>query len=219
VNKSIRFFISFIVPVACVIAFDAAAFAATTTVVDQEFDAGTGFAYALLGTAQTFTVGKNGSLERVDLDMRAGYGTLYLQPVVNGILDADPSHALATRNVGYNGGDWLPVDLSNIHLQVSEGDMYGLLVIGSNQLYWGAALENEGNYTGGQSYSRVYDIFNPGTYQYKELSGMSDFNFRTYVAIDTPASSPTVTPEPSSLALFGLGSAALGFARRRRKKS
>lgn len=73
-------------------------------------------------------------------------------------------------------------------------------------------------FTGGQYYVPVHSDTNPGGYDLRFVSGTGwlvfggdDTTFSTFVRVADAAA-----PEPTTLALVGVGLGVLGFARRRR---
>ncbi len=163
---------------------------------------------ATFGRSQTFTVGRDGFLDSVDVQhTQTGEFTLArILATANGmpIGGSAGSVVLATSSIVRNAGSVFTFDFGEAFLAVNAGDVLALELFGTPNANWVGQKIFEGTgpvgYAGGDSYFFNTDF---GISNWEPAS--FDQNFRTY----------TVS-EPVSLALFGLGLAGVVVQRRQR---
>jgi hypothetical protein len=202
-----------------------------TVILDQDSGGPSGFtttrclgcARSILDVAQTFTVGRSGTLARIEvdqvfLDLDNG-GSLSGFPLVfdirrtsAGLPVADDSLALSTLSLppgsmptrAFSGS--LVFNILSFGLTVNEGDVLSF-VLRSNGNVFAFATSDAGNvYARGEYAQR----FSPGDpfphFTAPSFPDGTDMSFRSLVNV----------PEPSLLALMELGLTGLAFARRKR---
>ena len=166
--------------------------------------------------AQTFTVGIGGLLAQVDLQARLGLSGASddLVLTILGTSGGIPDLGNVLGSVSISPGSVPPfspfnsvfvnVDVSGLGISVTNGDVLALELsypTGTGNYVW---LEGNDTYTGGDQYFRSA----PGTSWSNQFS---DAGFQTWVEVGT-------VPEPSSLALLGMGVSGLCGYRLRRKR-
>jgi hypothetical protein len=208
-------------------------------ILDQEFapaDPSTYWVIGELTRAQTFTVGMDGTLSRVEVLLDHSRGpaldrTFQIIPTVGGVPVYGTS-PLASFTITLPGNEgegsvlgFYGADLTSLDLQVHEGDVLAIVTPGapiSDHGYWwlGRSTAPPAGYLDGASYTTHMDgrdsdfVFHP-----MDMEKMAyDFGFRTWMALDEggPVTPPSPVPEPATVALIGLGLAALGLAKRKK---
>lgn len=172
--------------------------------------------------AQTFTVGVDGILDSIDLQLTRWFGTAANSSVVSfelrgtttggaptgapiystSFLYADvPSVSLSSTTIPL-----VSVDVSSAAINVSQGDILAITVKHSD-LIW-MTNDNGPAYAAGAPYQFVAGSWT--------ASGLKDLGFQTHVNATSQA-----VPEPCSLVLIGIGVcvAGAGTVRRRRQIS
>ena len=197
-------------------------------ILDQSYQVSDGCCFGIgqasSGGAQTFTVGTSGLLSGFDVTLQ-GLETYdnndpdtfwgYDGDVVFQIRDSSFSNILFSTTVAKNSislatfNDYL-FDVSAANILVDVGDVLAIVIeeTGSGALSWNADFASAATYSGGTSwsFSDTY-LLNNGYYEVNR-----DGAFRTYVEASN-------VPEPSIIALLGLGLAGLGLVRRRNHQS
>lgn len=169
-----------------------------------------------LDAAQTFTVGMTGVLTGVEilvrrdnasitqplvLDIRTTTGGAPTEPNAGANILGSVSAAAATIPLATT---FVSFDLTALGISVSTGDVLAITTrsAGENPAYlWTGSNTND--YLPGSAYRRLFST----TWEVPTFA--NDFAFRTYVDASPIA-------EPGMLALFGLGLAGIGIARRKR---
>jgi len=155
--------------------------------------------------AQTFTVGLTGTMTYVDAYVeKVAYTTDPLRYAIatysGGGVGSLLTQGAVDTSVIFPSFAWLRFDTHD--LAVTQGDTLALVLWANEAIapyVWkGSTI---GGYAGGELLTGDFDTFKGTGY---------DAGFRTYVSESVP--------EPSVLALFGLGSLAAGLARRSRRR-
>lgn len=196
----------------------------SATVIDQNFvttddpNHNTGLGFVTTSLAQTFTVGVTGTLASVEFNVLKMSGTtgdlsFDIRSLVGGVPDSLMANALATSTISNSlintfGGSpysWttINIDVSAANIAVAAGDMFAFVLNSPIGEKFGIQTDYNNAYAGGQRYSQNGD----GTSFY--ASSYADLAFKTTV---------NAVPEPSVIALFGLGLLGLGIARGRQKR-
>ena len=168
-------------------------------------------------TGETFTVGLNGELTRIDI----GVFNFSLDQPANGfqfdLYGAGPAALFSTHvaagdvprlHLSTSTWDEMPIiDLSGAHLHVQSGDQMAFVLTPDPGQIFTTALVQEADgaflsYGGGFAF--MVDQFNPRD---PINNGTADYAFRTYVQ--------TGVPEPAQWVLMLLGFAGAGIALRR----
>lgn len=167
---------------------------------------------------QTFEVGLTGQLTQIDVWGKAIYANTALEIISTngGIPSTDPSDILASVPLSEIALTpdlkLIEVDLRPFDLLFNSGDIVAFAFNGNYNVSWGSSVEGE-DYTKGTGY-----VFNhTGNWEQFIVGqfGHIDLSFRTHV--DTANLRPATVPEPTTMALMGLGLAGAGFLRRKKK--
>jgi hypothetical protein len=168
-----------------------------------------------VAVVQTFTVGMTGVFDQLDIQVdKAGTPTQnFVVDIVSG--STPMGAALASRTLTpadfATAPTFLSLDFSAAGLLVSTGDFLAFRLTSlqdftGNVNEYRAYGESNGSYAGGSGAHYQNGVISPNTTAW-------DFNFRTFV----DAGRPVQVPEPSTLALLGIGLAGLATARRRKQ--
>jgi len=162
------------------------------------------------GRAMTFTVGVAGVLDSIDIRESFPVSTLRILQTSGGVPigGLGGSTVLATASsfttlIGGPSDDQLyRYDLSSAGLVVEVGDVLAIEPVqpAGHTIFWWGSFSDSATYAGGGDY-----YFSAGSPTW--VSTPNDMHFRTYVDVSVP--------EPTSVALLGLGG--LLIARRRRQ--
>jgi hypothetical protein len=169
-------------------------------VTDQSQEVNTKYWYGPTTFAQTFTVGKAGSLGGVDLFMAAVSATNVDVKIET--LDRTTKFPLLPANVKAAGtivvddGKWYHLDLTPFNILVGAQLAIVFNLSSSNVYVYGAA--GAASYTGGVACQLSGGSWGPN-------SSPSDFAFRTYVGLPIPTAPPP-TPSPTKPAMATLAS-------------
>ena len=182
--------------------------AGAVLIVDQENFGGNNTSGSLsnslstFGRAQTFTVGVAGIFDSIDVQLRGGATSARVIATAAGapIGGSAGSTVLANSSGVSNVGDIYTFDLSAAGLAVNVGDILAIELFGTGP--WVGTSSNP--YAGGADY-----FFNNVSFPNWTIQPDVDLNFRTYVDV-------VGVPEPTTLALFGLGVLGLRFNSRKR---
>jgi hypothetical protein len=216
-----------VVAVALAFALSAPA-ARASTILDQSFAApAPTYGAAIVSVqswAQTFTVGVSGLLSGVDLGLYATTGetdtlTLGLYATAGGIPTGPALYStivnpsiLPSDSLVFSGATMFTFfDVSSANLAVSVGDVFAIRLSSGGSgtppwTLWRANLSTD-PYAGGVGLTST----NGGS-TWAPPTGGSDLAFQTYVTTDT-----VPVPEPATLSLLGLGLAAAGVRRWRKR--
>lgn len=149
---------------------------------------------------QGVTAGLSGTLQSIDLyfvDENLAQGiNFFLNIGAPWQSDANDFSANITLVAGWNS-----IDVLSAGISLAAGDRFAIGLHGLGTLFAPSFLGTDDLYTGGAVYLN-------GAIYTREV----DINFRTYMNV---VDGPTI-PEPSTLALLGLGLAGLATSRRRR---
>ncbi len=171
----------------------------------QIFNSGPDFFQEL---AQTFTVGLAGDLSAIDVhiaaDLFSGPLLFDIRSVVGGVPQEADAPVLVSGTVAAadiiaaNGSgvrDFFRIDFSGSAIPVLPGEMYAIVLRTSSPflLSWTGAEEGYGGGSG---------FFRSSNQQPTWGGSFGDLGFKTFVEV-------SVVPEPSSLALAGIGTLAL----------
>lgn len=158
----------------------------------------------LLYRAQTFTVGVSGLLTRFEVAMSGSGASLFeVWSAPSGVPQAIPGTPLASATVFFNGTGFVGTEISSFGLNVTAGEILALVQVGNSSTGFGSWQGTfAGGYLGGSFFSTVSTM--PGG-AWNDLE--QDGGFRTFV--------DAAVPEPSILALVGLGLAGIRYNRSR----
>lgn len=184
--------------------------AAAAPILDQSVGADSTAVFGganITGIAQTFTVGVEGFLSRVDLLlMRHGSDQAPLDVEIRrNLTDLTDASLLARISLDQSvvtlpfPGAWFSLDFSPFGLRVSPGEELAVVIRSAVPSVYGWGLTIGDVYAGGHGYFFQADRWNLGG---------GDQHLRTYV---------TPVPEPGLLALLAVGG--LGYLGVRRKRS
>jgi hypothetical protein len=180
----------------------------SSPILDQSFEPATLSRFLGIGPgtsgAQTFTVGITGILTEVDVlvERNGGAGLRFdIRPTVNGVPVENDAMTLASITVPASTvpfpASFLDFDVSSFGILISQGEILAM-VLSDNSRWFGTPNDP---YPGGAAYFRFADTtFTP-------VFDNLDVGFKTFVE---------PIPEPSTLALLGIGVIGLGFLRSRR---
>jgi hypothetical protein len=209
-------------------------------ILDQEFAPDNPNTYNVIGEltrAQTFTVGMDGQLGRVEVLLDTAprspalVRTFLIIPTAGGVpvYGTTPLASFMITLPG-NEGDgsvlgFYGADLTEFDLQVASGDVLAIVGVGASAPdtgHWWVGLFTAppAGYLDGAFYTTHMngrdsdETFHPMDTENRAY----DYGFRTWMALDEggPITPPSTIPEPAILALIGLGLAALGFAKRKK---
>lgn len=167
------------------------------------------FYHQAFDVAQTFTVGKSGWLQEIEVYTQVReYGNYYfdVRTTQNGIPLENNNSTLAYLSLTpeYFIADiegYVSFDISQFHLMVNEGDVLAFVLRAG-----GSGIGNiNGNiydpYLGGRTFHRYLSAYDPTwTGFLSEIDKDWDFGFKTYVHPVSDCTQPV--PEPSSIALL-----------------
>lgn len=183
--------------------------AGATVMLDQEYleptadvSAGASQADGSFRRAMTFTVGLAGTLDHVAMRGMAG-SLMRILSTAGGVPTSTVLASTGAATVDVDG--WINWDLSAAGLAVTPGDVLAMdMLIGVTGNQWLGS--SSAGYAGGGDY------FLNVSFGFPNFTSNPTFDafIRTFVDV------PGQAPEPASLALLGLGLAALAFGRRRR---
>jgi hypothetical protein len=151
------------------------------------------------GRTQTFTVGLDGILARVDVMTSAMPDRVRILQTSGGtpVGGALGLGVLAESTAGVVNGDWYSFDFTAENFVLTAGEVYGIEPMGETGPGWSGELT--GTYTGGQSY-----FFNTSSSILNWTLYSGDFFFQTFVV-----------PEPGAAMLFAAGALLTALLRRR----
>ena len=138
-----------------------------------------------------------------------------------------------TSGVVVNGGWWntpcCPTPNTDIYELTASSGIFDLLSIDIIHSDYGDPIQFDGYFNNALVSMITINAFDFGALSFTGFTGLdlvvittigtysdSKFDNLTYEAWSQPEPEPEPVPEPGTLALFGLGLAALGFARRRK---
>ena len=174
--------------------------AANTSTLDQSSTGADTFISGSYLWAQTFTAGRYGTLDYVDLYLSATSATVTVSlqgttgnpPVPDGVI-----HGQKVRGLTTTGVQWVEFDFFSNYV-VIPGHVYSLFVFPTDRAtLYGSSTSD---YAGGQAL-----VFHGGTWSPDAsyfTGSPADFGFRTYTglapATPTPTLAPTHTPAPTA---------------------
>lgn len=196
--------------------------AQAAAVLDQEYIAtsGIGSGIELRATGQSFTVGRDGFLDRVELDLLRQFPqrgpsnlTLEIRRIVDGEIGGVlTSVTRSTAHIPPGAFDFHFESFDFADIEVDIGDVYLIRLVSdqeNNEIFWHFDPGNNGDPAGAYDDGEAFFVDRPIT------AAVQDRAFRTFVTDEAP---DIETPEPSTLALFGAALAGFSVYRQARRR-
>jgi hypothetical protein len=191
------------------------------SILDQEYIATSaiGSGIELRATGQSFTVGRDGFLDRVELDLLGQFPqrgpsnlTVEIREIVDGVIgDVLTSVTRSTADIPSDDFDFHFESFDFPDIEVDIGDVYLIRLVSdqeNNEIFWHFDPGNNGDPAGAYDGGEAFFVDRPIT------AAVQDRGFRTFMTDEAP---PVVVPEPSALALIGVAVVALAGPRRARR--
>jgi len=156
--------------------------------------------------AQTFTAGLDGLLDHLEIGCSSTGTTLWEIRETTAGAPSDTILGSVTVSSDMTMG-WNNIDFSSENIAINASTMYAIVTyfIAGGYEYLRIEFDPD-SYTDGQYW---WDLGYGDGWEVVEISGGGDWQFRTYVDIET-------IPAPGALLLGGIGAGLVGWMRRRR---